>query len=109
VGTHDPTNTFKAYSTAFVREVGIDSRHGFEIGLELTAKARRLRRPLAEIPTIWLDRTVGASNFDVKSSIPHYIRWYRYAFGRQLTVKQVRETAVRSVAGTPNDEGKTHR
>ena len=34
----------KAYDTRFVREVGIDSRSGFEIGLELTAKARRLRR-----------------------------------------------------------------
>ena len=31
VGTRDATNSFKAYSTAFVREVGIDSRHGFEI------------------------------------------------------------------------------
>ena len=45
VGTQDATNSFKAYSTEFVREVGIDSRSGFEIGLELTAKARRLRRP----------------------------------------------------------------
>ena len=59
VGTDDATNSFKAYDTDFVREVGIDSRSGFEIGLELTAKARRLRRPVAELPTIWLDRTIG--------------------------------------------------
>ena len=59
VGTRDATNCFKAYSTDFVREVGIDSRNGFEIGLELTAKARRLRLPVAEIPTIWLDRTAA--------------------------------------------------
>src|SRR6185437_503650 len=63
VGTRDATNSFKAYSTEFIREVGIDSRSGFEIGLELTAKARRLRRPVAEVPTIWLDRTLGESNF----------------------------------------------
>lgn len=31
VGTRDPTNSFKAYSTWFLREVGIDSRHGFEM------------------------------------------------------------------------------
>ena len=40
-----------------------DGRHrlraGFEIGIELTAKARRLRLPVAEIPTIWLDRQAG--------------------------------------------------
>src|SRR5271166_4946964 len=63
VGTRDATNSFKAYSTEFVRQVGIDSRDGFEIGIELTAKAKRLRLPVAEIPTIWLDRQAGVSNF----------------------------------------------
>ena len=58
-GTRDATNSFKAYSTEFVREVGIESDAGFEIGIELVAKARRLRRPVAEIPTIWLERAHG--------------------------------------------------
>jgi len=89
VGTHDATNSFKAYSTDFIREVGIDSRSGFEIGLELTAKARRLRRPVAEVPTIWLDRTAGESNFQLAEWIPRYLRWYRFAFGKQLTLEQV--------------------
>ena len=35
------------------------------MGIELVAKARRLRRPVAEIPTIWLDRHYGVSNFKV--------------------------------------------
>ena len=89
VGTRDATNSFKAYSTEFIREVGIDSRSGFEIGLELTAKARRLRRPVAEVPTIWLDRTVGGSNFQLAEWIPRYLRWYFFAFGNQLTLAQV--------------------
>jgi dolichol-phosphate mannosyltransferase len=94
VGTRDATNSFKAYSTEFIREVGIDSRGGFEIGLELTAKARRLRRPVAEVPTIWLDRTAGESNFQLAQWIPRYLRWYRFAFGKQLTLEQVaRESA----------------
>jgi glycosyltransferase involved in cell wall biosynthesis len=89
VGTRDATNSFKAYSTDFIREVGIDSRSGFEIGLELTAKARRLRRPVAEVPTIWLDRTAGESNFKLAEWVPRYLRWYRFAFGKQLTLEQV--------------------
>ncbi len=105
VGTHDATNSFKAYSTEFVREVGIDSRSGFEIGLELTAKARRLRRPVAEISTIWLDRTVGESNFDLKQWIPRYLRWYRFAFGPQLTLEQVRRESAR-IASLNNSTGK---
>ena len=90
IGTRDATNSFKAYSTEFVRSVGIDSRDGFEIGIELTAKARRMRMPVAEIPTIWLDRQAGVSNFRVAKWIPGYLRWYRFAFGPRLTAEQVR-------------------
>lgn len=93
VGTDDATNSFKAYSTDFVREVGIHSRSGFEIGLELTAKARRLRLPVAELPTIWLDRTLGSSNFELKKWVPKYLQWYRFAFGPRLSVAQVRQQA----------------
>jgi dolichol-phosphate mannosyltransferase len=90
-GTRDATNSFKAYSTEFVRAVGIDSRDGFEIGIELTAKAKRMRLPVAEIPTIWLDRQAGMSNFKVARWIPKYLRWYRFAFGSRLSAEQVKE------------------
>ena len=95
IGTRDATNSFKAYSREFVREVGIDSRHGFELGLELAAKARRLRLPVAEIPTIWLDRVAGSSNFNLRQWIPKYLRWYRFAYGRKLTLDQLRRRAQR--------------
>ena len=95
IGTRDPTNSFKAYSTEFVHAVGIDSRGGFEIGIELTAKAKRLRMPVAEIPTIWLDRQAGMSNFKVAKWIPGYLRWYRFAFGQRLTAEQVRAYGLR--------------
>jgi dolichol-phosphate mannosyltransferase len=89
-GTRDATNSFKAYNRKFVQDVGIDSRDGFEIGLELTAKARRLRMPVAEIPTIWLDRQLGESNFKLTQWVPKYLKWYRFAFGSRLTVEQLR-------------------
>jgi dolichol-phosphate mannosyltransferase len=100
-GTRDATNSFKAYSTSFVRQVGIDSRHGFEIGIELTAKAKRMGLPVAEIPTIWLDRQAGVSNFRVASWIPRYLRWYRFAFGPKLTADQIRSRgdAARGTTG----------
>lgn len=94
VGTRDATNSFKAYSTEFVREVGIDSATGFEIGIELVAKARRLRKPVAEIPTIWLERAVGASSFKTIRWIPRYLFWYRFAFGPKLTLEQLRDKAA---------------
>ncbi len=94
-GTRDATNSFKAYSTAFVRDVGVDSRRGFAIGIELTAKARRLRRPVAEIPTVWLDRQGGDSAFRLFAWLPAYLRWYRFSFGRALTAEQVRARCAR--------------
>ena len=81
-----------------MREVGIDSRSGFEIGLELTAKARRLRLPVAELPTIWLERTLGQSQFELKAWVPKYLRWYRFAFGPALTVEEVRREGARIAA-----------
>ncbi len=86
VGTNDATNSFKAYNTQFVRQVGIESDSGFEVALELVAKARRYRQPVAEIPTIWLDRTFGESNFKLAKWLPKYLRWYRYAYGPALTL-----------------------
>lgn len=94
-GTRDATNSFKAYSKRFVQDVGIDSRDGFEIGLELTAKARRLRLPVAEIPTIWLDREFGKSNFKLSKWIPKYLKWYRFAFGPRLTLEQLKSKTAR--------------
>jgi len=85
VGTRDATNSFKAYSTDFVRRVGIESDAGFEVGIELVAKARRLRLPVAELPTIWLERGHGQSNFRVMRWLPLYLHWYRFAFGPRLT------------------------
>ncbi len=81
VGTRDATNSFKAYSAEFIRQVGIESDKGFEIGIELVAKARRHRRPVAEVPTIWLDRSFGVSNFKIAIWLPRYLKWYFYAFG----------------------------
>jgi dolichol-phosphate mannosyltransferase len=95
VGTRDATNSFKAYATDFVRNVGIDSDAGFEMGIELVAKAKRLRLPVAEIPTIWLDRAFGASNFRVAAWLPRYLRWYLFAFGPRLSLERLRAQTTR--------------
>jgi glycosyltransferase involved in cell wall biosynthesis len=81
IGTRDATNSFKAYDKDFVNKVGIHSRHGFEIGLELTAKARRLGLSVAEIPTTWIDRTFGKSNFRLAKWLPRYFGWYLFGLG----------------------------
>jgi hypothetical protein len=97
VGTRDATNSFKAYDTAFVRDVGIASVAGFEIGIELVAKARRARLPVAELPTIWLERHQGMSNFKLARWLPHYVHWWSFAFGPRLSVDAIRHSTLGEV------------
>ena len=89
VGTHDATNSFKAYSVIFVRRVGIHSNQGFEIGLELVAKANRLGEKIAQLPTIWIERDSGKSNFKLIKWLPNYLAWYFFAFGKRQTLEQL--------------------
>lgn len=83
VGTRDATNSFKAYSKEFLESVEIESKFGFEMGIELVSKAKRRNLPIAEIPTIWIERFSGESNFRVLQWTPRYLRWYFHAFGKE--------------------------
>jgi glycosyltransferase involved in cell wall biosynthesis len=87
VGTHDPTNSFKAYSKRFLSQIEIESRSGFEIGIELVSKSHRLGLPVAEIPTIWLDRTEGNSRFLFAKWAPKYLPWFFNCFAPKIREK----------------------
>ena len=88
VPIHDATNNFKLYRRDFLDSVTIESTGGFELAIELTAKATRAGLPMAEVPTTWRDRSAGQSNFKLRAWLPKYLRWYLHAFGgrfRRLT------------------------
>lgn len=95
VPIHDATNAFKAYSIAFVNSVGIRSDKGFEMAIELVAKANRLRLPMAEVPTVWHDRKQNSSNFRLVRWLPDYVRWYLFAFGPRLSVEELQARSPR--------------
>jgi glycosyltransferase involved in cell wall biosynthesis len=95
VGTRDATNSFKAYSRKFLETVGIHSEAGFEIAIELVAKARRLNQPVAEIPTTWIDRSFGSSNFRLAKWLPKYIRWYLFGLGIEAVHKEASKAIKR--------------
>jgi glycosyltransferase involved in cell wall biosynthesis len=80
VPIHDATNNFKLYRRDFLDSVTIESTGGFELAIELTAKAARRGLDMAEVPTTWRDRTAGASNFKLRAWLPKYLRWYLHAF-----------------------------
>lgn len=81
VPIHDATSNFRLYSKRLLNQVTIESKGGFELGLELTVKAYRLGLPVAEVPTTWRDRTAGQSRFQLWRWLPRYLHWYRKGIG----------------------------
>lgn len=89
--TSDPTNSFKLYSASFLKQVEIESRHGFAQALELTVKARRLGLSIGEVPARWEDRVAGRSNFKLLRWLPIYLKWYTSAIRHRWRPAPVRE------------------
>lgn len=77
--THDATNSFRAYRRSVLQSMTIESDGGFEYTLEITAKAVAAGYKIAEIPSVWRDRTAGKSKFRLRKWLPKYLRWYFYA------------------------------
>ena len=86
--THDATSNFRLYSKRLLNQVSIESRGGFELGLELTVKAYRLGLGIAEVPTTWRDRTAGQSRFKLWQWLPRYLHWYWRGIGGRLSVNR---------------------
>ena len=80
IPTHDATNAFKMFDSAMLKQIPIESRRGFELNLEITVKAFLAGYRITETPTAWNDRTEGKSKFKLWAWLPHYLRWYFYAF-----------------------------
>jgi glycosyltransferase involved in cell wall biosynthesis len=76
MGTHDPTNNFRAYARSFLDRVSIESQTAFDIALELTTKAHLQGDVVAEVPSSWRDRSAGTSRFQMWKWMPNYLRWY---------------------------------
>lgn len=77
--THDVTNNFKLYDKALLDKIKIESAGGFEIAMEITVKAFKLKAKITEIPATWRDRTAGETNFKLWKWLPSYLRWYLHA------------------------------
>jgi len=78
----DATNNFRAYSRRVIEEVPVEGEAGFALALELTLKAHWRGWKVAEVPTVWRDRTAGQSRFRLLAWLPHYLKWYLRAMGR---------------------------
>ena len=56
--------------------MSIESNGGFELGIELVVKAYLKGYKICEVPTTWIDRVAGESNFKIIEWLPSYLKWY---------------------------------
>jgi dolichol-phosphate mannosyltransferase len=73
--TLDPTNSFKLYSAAMLRDMRLRSTVSFSVTLEVVVKAHCLGYKIVEIPTVWRDRQHGTTNFKLGRSLFAYFPW----------------------------------
>jgi len=83
IPTHDITNSYKLYKRSAVEAISIESKGGFEIGMEITAKVFAGGGRIAELPSRWWDRTEGKSKFKLFGWLPNYLKWYLYLLVRR--------------------------
>jgi len=83
IPTHDVSNSFKMYRVSLLRDIRVESTGGFEIGMEVLVKAFIGGYRIAEIPSVWRDRSAGKSRFHIRKWLPNYLHWYFYAFRRR--------------------------
>lgn len=75
---HDMTNAFIMYRKAILDQINIRSTGGFEITMELIARAYILGCKITEVPTINRERAAGKSHFKMMQWIIKYLYWYFY-------------------------------
>jgi two-component system, NarL family, response regulator DevR len=98
---HDATSNFRLYSRRLLDAVSIESAAGFALAIELTVKAHRLGYPIAEVPTTWHDRTVGASRFRLWAWMPQYLRWYWFGLSTRQQAQPRLQPAGQARAWVP--------
>jgi putative flippase GtrA len=102
VPTHDSTNSFKLYRTSFLKNQRIESTGGFELGLELVAKAHVRGYTICETPTAWTDRVAGKSNFKLLAWLGNYLKWYFYAFKGSMMERMAKYVLAGSLCALIN-------
>jgi dolichol-phosphate mannosyltransferase len=84
---HDVTNSFKLYRKSMVDNIDIESKSGFEIGMEIVVKAYFSGYKITELPCVWTYRQAGCSRFKMFKWLPKYLRWYFYALNKTFCKK----------------------
>ena len=83
IPTHDVANAFKMYRKKVIDNIDIRAE-GFDISMEITLKGYYAGFKIAEVPTVWRERTRGKSNFKMLKLFPNYFKLYLWGILKAL-------------------------
>ncbi|MFA5089657.1 MAG: glycosyltransferase [Candidatus Omnitrophota bacterium] len=81
--THDIANAFKMFRKEVIDSIVVESR-GFEISMEMVLRAYYAGFKIAEVPTVWRERTKGKSSFKMLRLFPSYLKIYLWGIFRRF-------------------------
>ncbi len=91
----DASNGFRLFSRKCLDKINIESEHGFTYSIELLVKCHRLKWNIAEVPSNWIERSEGVSNFKISKWIKHYIKWYFYGLSTSWLNKKITSKCIK--------------
>lgn len=94
LSVHDITNAFIIYRKEALNNVEITSTGGFEITMEIIAKAFENNWLITEIPTINRDRLHGQSNFKLIEWAKNYLYWFFYIIRIDISKRLVKTKKI---------------
>jgi dolichol-phosphate mannosyltransferase len=78
IPVEDASNGFRLFSKKIIKRFNIESELGFAYSLELLVKAERSGYKIKQVPSDWLEREIGSSNFKIFKWLKQYLKWYFY-------------------------------
>jgi dolichol-phosphate mannosyltransferase len=84
----DPTYSFKMYSRRLLDSIAMEGQGGWAISFEMSIKAQLAGFQMAEVGTVWLDRELGESKFQLMGWLPVYLKWFVRGFW-QINVQRM--------------------
>ncbi len=78
IPVEDASNGFRLFSKKIINRFNIESELGFAYSLELLVKAERYGYKIKQLPSQWLEREIGSSNFKIFKWLKQYLKWYFY-------------------------------
>ena len=78
IACQDVSNSFKAYRRAVWENI-VNESNSFDISVEMTIKAALQGYRISQVPSVWINRQAGTSQFAMLKEFRNYARWLFYA------------------------------